>query len=141
MLKLKSFFIEQLPATFVVISYPITGTDSKHLAVKIADIQSHRKLQIEMTENGNISSNHLNNRRLHWNRKCVLQFAKKLIGGIWKLQYETELLRQKEVVNFTHNDFYQPIVYSIDYFNSDLKKQRESFTNQKIQIIIDSLRD
>ena len=46
-LELKSFIVEQLPARHIVISHPITRTDSKHLAMKIGDIQSHlRKLQI-----------------------------------------------------------------------------------------------
>ena len=47
-LKLKSFIAEQLPTTHLVISHPITVTDSKHLAMKIGDIQSHvRKLKID----------------------------------------------------------------------------------------------
>ena len=46
-LELKSFIVEQLPARHIVISHPITRTDSKHLAMKIGDIQSHlHKLQI-----------------------------------------------------------------------------------------------
>ena len=46
-LELKSFIVEQLPERHIVISHPITRTDSKHLAMKIGDIQSHlRKLQI-----------------------------------------------------------------------------------------------
>ena len=46
-LELKSFIVEQLPARHIVISHPIMRTDSKHLAMKIGDIQSHlRKLQI-----------------------------------------------------------------------------------------------
>ena len=86
LLKLKSFFAEQLPITHIVISHPITRIDSKHLAMKIGDIQSHlRKLQIDMIENGNINSNHLNSRGLHLNRKVILQFAKNLIEGIRKL--------------------------------------------------------
>ena len=44
--------------------------------MKIGDIQSHlRKLQIDMIENGNINSNHLNSRRLHLNGKGILHFA------------------------------------------------------------------
>ena len=86
LLKLKSFFAEQLPITHIVISHPITRINSKHLAMKIGDIQSHlRKLQIDMIENGNINSNHLNNRGLHLNGKGILQFAKTLIEGIRKL--------------------------------------------------------
>ena len=47
-LELKSFIAEQLPTTHVVISHLITSTDSKHLAMKIGDIQSHvRKLKID----------------------------------------------------------------------------------------------
>ena len=58
LLELKSFIVEQLPTTHIVISYPITRTDSKHLTMKTRDIQPHlRKLQIDMTENGNINSN------------------------------------------------------------------------------------
>ena len=45
-----------LPTTHVVISHPIKRTDSKRLAMKIGEIQSHlRKLQIDMIENGNIT--------------------------------------------------------------------------------------
>ena len=48
LLELKSFIAEQLPTTHLVISHPITVTDSKHLAMKIGDIQSHvRKLKID----------------------------------------------------------------------------------------------
>ena len=86
LLEFKSFIVEQLPTTHVVISHPITRTDTKHLAMKIGDIQSHvRKLQIDMIENGNINSNHLNSRGLHLNGKGILQFAKNLIEGIRKL--------------------------------------------------------
>ena len=54
--------------------------------MKIGDIQSHlRKLQIDMIENGNMNSNHLNSRELHLNGKGILQFAKNLIEGIRKL--------------------------------------------------------
>ena len=61
LLELKSFIAEQLPTAHVVISHPITRTDSKNLAMKIGDTQSHlHKLQIDMIENGNINSNHLN---------------------------------------------------------------------------------
>ena len=38
LLELKSFIVEQLPTAHVVISHPITRTDSKHLARKIGDI-------------------------------------------------------------------------------------------------------
>ena len=83
LLELKSFTVEQLPTTHiaishpitrhVVISHPITRTDSKHHAMKIGDIQSHlRKLKIDIIENGNINSNHLNSRGLHLNGKGVL---------------------------------------------------------------------
>ena len=86
LLELKSFIVEQLPTAHIVISHPITTTDSKHLAMKIGDIQSHlRKLQIDMIEDGNMTSNQLNSRGLHLNGNCVLQLAKKLIGGIRKL--------------------------------------------------------
>ena len=145
LLKLKSFFAEQLPITHIVISHPITRINSKHLAMKIGDIQSHlRKLQIDMIENGNINSNHLNNRGLHLNGKGILQFAKTLIEGIRKLWCEKELLRQKKVSlescdhnsrispnNFSHNNtFIQPSVNSINFFNANIKKQRESVANQ-----------
>ena len=77
-LKLKSFIAEQLPTTHLVISHPMSRTDSKHLAIEIGDIQSHlRKLQIDLIENGYINSNHLNSRGLHLNDKGgILQFAK-----------------------------------------------------------------
>ena len=85
LLELKSFIVKQLPTTHIVISDPVTRTDSKHLAMKVADIQSHlRKLQIDAIGNGNINSNHLNSKGLHLNGS-VLQFAKNLIEGIWKL--------------------------------------------------------
>ena len=78
MLELKSFILEQLPTTHIVISHPISRTGSKHLAMKIEDTQSHlRKWQIDMIENGNMDNNHLNSRGLHLNGKGVLQFAKK----------------------------------------------------------------
>ena len=41
LLELKSFIIKQLPTTYIVISDPVTRTDSKHLAMEVADIQSH----------------------------------------------------------------------------------------------------
>ena len=86
LLELKSFIVEPLPTTHKVISHPVMRTDSKNLATKIGDTQSHlRKLQIDMIENGNISSNHLNSRRLRLNGKGILQFAKKLIESIRKL--------------------------------------------------------
>ena len=88
LLELKSFSAEQLPTTHIVISHPITRTDSKHLAVKIGDIRSHLcKLQIDMIENGNINSNHLNSRGLHLNGKGILQFAKNLIESIIRKYY------------------------------------------------------
>ena len=86
LLELKSFIEEQLPTTHVFISHPVTRTGSKHLTMEIGEIQSHlRKLQIDMIENGNVTSNHLNSRGLHLNGKGVLQFAKNLIEGIQKL--------------------------------------------------------
>ena len=86
LLELKSFIAKPLPTTHVVISHSITRTDLKHLAMKIGDVQSHlRKLQIDMIENGNINSNHLNSRGLHLNGKGILHLAKNLIEGIWKL--------------------------------------------------------
>ena len=39
LLELKSFISEQLPTTHIIISHPITRTDSKHLAMKTGDIQ------------------------------------------------------------------------------------------------------
>ena len=82
-MELKPFNVELLPTTHIAIYHPITRTDSKHLAKKIWDIQSHlRKLKIDMIEIGNINSNHLNSRGLHLNGKGVLQFAKNLIEGI-----------------------------------------------------------
>ena len=84
LLELKLFTAEQLPTTHIVISHPITRTDSKHLAMKVGDIQSNfRKLQIGMIKDGIIKSNHLIRRGLHLNRN--LQFAKNLIEGIRKL--------------------------------------------------------
>lgn len=51
--------------------------------MKLVDTQLHIcKLEIEMIENGNISSNHLNIRGLHLN-EGVSQFTKD--EGIWKL--------------------------------------------------------
>ena len=86
LLELKSFMAEQLPTTHKVMSHAIRRTDSKHLAMKVGDIQSHvRKLQISMIENGNINSNHFNSRVIHLNSKGILQFAKNLIEFIWKL--------------------------------------------------------
>ena len=138
LLELKSFIVEQLPTAHIVISHPITRTDSKHLAMKIVDIQSHlRKLQIDMIENENINSNHLNSRGLHLNGKGVLQFAKNSIEGIRKLRYEKELLHHWNHAitiskylsrnNFSHNKFFfQHNVNSVDSF----KKQRESVANQ-----------
>ena len=68
LLELKLFIVEQLPTTHIVIYHPITRTDSKHIVMKMGDIQSRLcKLQIDMTENGNISGNHLNSRGLHLN--------------------------------------------------------------------------
>ena len=47
-------------------------TDSKHLAMKIGDIQAHlRKLQIDIIENGNTNNNHLNSRGLHLNGEVM----------------------------------------------------------------------
>ena len=34
LLEFKSFIVEQLPTTHVVISHPVTRTDTKHLAMK-----------------------------------------------------------------------------------------------------------
>ena len=84
--ELKSFIAERLPATHIVISHPITRTDSKHLAMKIGDTKSHLcQLQIDIIENENINSNHLKSRGLHLNGEGVLQFAKYLIESIRKL--------------------------------------------------------
>ena len=145
LLELKSFIVEQLPTTHIVISHPITRTDSRHLAMKIGDTQSHLcKLQIHMIENGNINSNHLSNRGIHLNGKGVLQFAKNLIEGMGKLWSEKELLHQKKLLlescdhntraspnNFSsNNNFFQPNINSIDSFNWNLKKQQESVANQ-----------
>ena len=124
LLELKSFIAEQLPTTHIVISHPIMRTDSKNLAMKIGDNQSHlRKLQINMIENGNINSNHLNSWALHLNGKHILQFGKSLIEGIQKLWHEKELLHRKKVSmescdhnsqispnNFPHNNtFFNPM--------------------------------
>ena len=84
--RLKSFIVEQLPTTHVVISHPLMRTDSKDPAIKIGDIRSHLcKLQINTIENVNTNSNHLNSTEVHLNGKGVLQFAKNLIECIWKL--------------------------------------------------------
>ena len=96
-----------------------------------------------MIENGNVNSNHLSSRGLHLNGKSVLQLAKDLLEGIRKLSYEKELLRQKKSIieimqsqfpksrnNFWHNNFYQPNVNGMVFFNTDYRKQRESVTNQ-----------
>ena len=40
LLELKSSMVEQLPTTHIVISHRIMRTDSRHLAMKIGDIQS-----------------------------------------------------------------------------------------------------
>ena len=80
LLELQSFIVERLPTRHVVISHPIRRTDSKHLTMKIGNIQSHlHKLQIDMMKNRNINSNHLNSRGSHLNGKGILQFAKNLI--------------------------------------------------------------
>ena len=145
LLGLKLFIAEQLHTAHIVIFRPITRTDSKHLAMKIGDIQLHlRKLQIDMVENGNINSNHLNSKGLHLNGKGILQFAKNLIEGIRKLWYEKELLREKKVSldscdhnsrmspnNFSHgNTFFQPYVNSINSSKANFKKQWESVANE-----------
>ena len=84
--RLKSFIVEQLPTTHAVMSHPLMRTDSKDPPIKIGDIRSHLcKLQINMIENVNTNSNHLNSRGVHLNGKSVLQFAKNLIECIWKL--------------------------------------------------------
>ena len=98
-LELKSFIAEQLSTTHIVISHSMTRTDSKHLAMKIWDIQSHlRKLQINVVENGNISSNHLNSKGLHLNSKGIFQFAKNLIKSIWKLWNEKRATASKKII-------------------------------------------
>ena len=121
------------------------SSDSEHLAMKTGDIQSQlRKLQMDMIENGNINSDHLNSRGLHLNGRGILQFAKSLIESIQELWFEKELLRQKKVSlescdsnsrissnNFTHNySFFQPNINSINSFNANFKNQRESVANQ-----------
>ena len=54
--------------------------------MKTGDIQSQlRKLQMDMIENGNINSDHLNSRGLHLNGRGILQFAKSLIESIQEL--------------------------------------------------------
>ena len=54
---LKSFIIEQLPTTHILISHPTTRTYSKYLVMKIADIQSNIcKIQIDLIKNGNLNS-------------------------------------------------------------------------------------
>ena len=86
LLELKSFTAEQLPTPHIVISHPITRTDSKHLVMKVGDIQSHfRKLQIAMIENANINGSHLNSRGLYLNRKVFHNSLKNVIEGIRKL--------------------------------------------------------
>ena len=113
--------------------------------MKTGDIQSQlRKLQMDMIENGNINSDHLNSRGLHLNGRGILQFAKSLIESIQELWFEKELLRQKKVSlescdnnsrissnNFPHNNsFFQPNINSINSFNANFKNQRESVANQ-----------
>ena len=62
------------------------SSDSEHLAMKTGDIQSQlRKLQMDMIENGNINSDHLNSRGLHLNGRGILQFAKSVIESIQEL--------------------------------------------------------
>ena len=44
-------------------------TDSKHLAGKISDFQSHLcKLEIDLTENWNINGNHINKQNITFER-------------------------------------------------------------------------
>ena len=86
LLELKSFTVKQLPTPHIVISHPITRIDSKHLVMKVGDIQSHfRKLQIAMIENANINGSHLNSRGLYLNRKVFHNSLKNVIEGIRKL--------------------------------------------------------
>ena len=67
--------------------------------------------------------------------------SKNFIQGIWRLWYEKELLPQKKVLwepcdaklqlspnNFLHNNFDQPNVNSLNYFNS--KEPQVSVTNK-----------
>ena len=120
LLELKSFIAEQVPTRYIVISHPVTRTDSKHLAMKIGYIQLHlHKLEIDIIENGKANSNHQNSKGLHLNGKDVLQFTKNLIEGIWKLRYEKELLRQKKY-HWNHGitiaKYLQTIFYTIIFF-------------------------
>ena len=76
--------------------------------------------------------------------KGILQFDENVIEGIRKLWYGKELLRQKKISlescdhnsrissnNFSHNNiFFQPSANSIDFFNANFKKQRQSVANQ-----------
>ena len=107
------------------LSHPITRTDSKYLAMKIGDIQSHlRKLQIDMIENENMNSNHLNSREWHLNGKGILQFAKNLIEVFGNYDVKkSDCIRKKYHRNhaITIPEYLQTIFYIIILFSTQCK--------------------
>ena len=69
--------------------------------MKIADIQSNpRKLQIDLIENGNINSNHLNSSGLYLNGKMFCNSLKISLRVFENYDIKKVLLRQKKIRHY-----------------------------------------
>ena len=86
LLQLKSFILEKLPKTNIVISKPILRTDAEKPKAVVSDVNIKlNELNVNLIDNKNLMERHLRGKGLHLNRKGILLFAKNLIEGIRKL--------------------------------------------------------
>lgn len=86
LLQLKSFILEKLPETNIVISKLILRTDAEKPKAVVTDVNIKlNELNVNMIDNKNLTERHLRSKGLHLNGKGILLFAKNLIEGIRKL--------------------------------------------------------
>ena len=86
LLKIRLFISQKLPNANIILSKPIMRSDTAAGKVTIEEVNKQlNDFDFDMIDNSNLSRAHLNGRGLHLNSKSMLQFAKNLIEGIWKL--------------------------------------------------------
>ena len=85
-LKLRLFISQKLPNANVILSKPISRSDTVTGKAAIEEVNKQLKdFDFDMIDKSNLSRAHLNGRVLHLNTKGMLQFVKSLIECIRKL--------------------------------------------------------
>ena len=85
LLNLKKFIENTLPESNVIISNLITRTDNDKVSLTVSKTKEHlHGLQMDIINNGNITSNKLNKGRLHLNPRGVGKLAINFIRRIKK---------------------------------------------------------